>query len=99
MCGGYRDSRLADATSTNDRNKARSGQMNRELEEVIIPADHVVWAAGKVGRKEIDRRVLGTAIPRHRRVALITCPRHRCDEAIASSCDRRDISGAILPIS
>jgi hypothetical protein len=42
MCDGDRDGRLADATSPDDGDEARSGQFSRQLENVVLPADHSV---------------------------------------------------------
>ena len=40
MCNGDRDRRLADATSADDGDKARSGQVSRQLQDIIIPSDN-----------------------------------------------------------
>ena len=53
MCNGYRNRRLADAASANDGDETRRGQAGRQLENVVIAADHSAQAAGKIGVWEI----------------------------------------------
>ena len=92
MCNGDRDRRLADATSADDGDKARSGQVGRQLQDIIIPADDSAQAAGKVGVRKIGgggRRHLGRA----------ASTRDRRDEAIALSGEGRNISRAVLSVA
>jgi hypothetical protein len=94
MCNGDRDRRLADAACANDGDKARSRQVGRQLQDVVIPADDPAQAAGKIGVREIcsdgdSRCCLGRA----------ACTRDRRDEAVATSCESRDVARAILAIA
>ena len=83
---------LADAAGADDGDKARSVQLSRQLENVVIPADHSAQAAGKIGVRKIggnDRRI----------IARTARPRDRRDEAIAPPGKGRDVSRAILSIA
>ena len=53
MPNRHRNRRLADAAGADDGDKARSGQLSRQLENVVIPADHPAQAAGKIGVRKI----------------------------------------------
>ena len=58
MSDRYRDRGFADAASADDRDKARSGQLSRKPENVIVAPDHSRQAAGQVGVRKTggDRR-------------------------------------------
>ena len=48
-----RDRGLADAAGADDGDKARSGQLSRQREDVVVPADHPAQAAGQIGVRKI----------------------------------------------
>ena len=57
----YRDGGFADAAGADDGDEPRSIQLGRELENIVIPADHPAQAAGKIRVRKIggnNRRVV-----------------------------------------
>ena len=92
MSNGHRNRGLADAAGADDGDKARRGQLRRQLENVVIPADHSAQAVGKIGVRKIGGG--------GRSIFTRSCsPRDRRDEAIAPSRKSRDVSRAILSIA
>src|SRR3954468_10122402 len=92
MSNGHRDGRLADSAGADDGDEARSDQLSRYPENVVIPADHPDQAAGKLSVRKIG----GSGRLAISRTAF---PRDRCDEAIAPSGESRDVARAVLSIS
>ena len=64
-----RDRGLADAAGADDGDKARRGQLSRQPENVVVPADHPAQAAGQIGVREIARQRRGAVIARSRSLA------------------------------
>src|SRR4051812_2661514 len=93
MCNSYRDGRLTNTAGADDGDKARCSELSRQLENVVIPADHSAQAARKIGVRK-----MGGSGRRHI-IAWTACPRDRCDEAIAPSCESRDVPRAIISVS
>src|SRR5882757_9876963 len=86
-----RDRGFADPAGADDADKARCGDLPGQLEDVALPADHTLEAAGKIG----VRKSSGNA----RRVVSRTArPRDWRDEAVTPPRKRGDVSGATLSI-
>jgi hypothetical protein len=92
MSDRYRNRGLADAAGADNGDEARSVQLSRQPEYVVIPADHSAQAAGKI-------RVRKNGGDDGRIVAPTAWPRDRCNEAIAPAGKSRDVSRAILTIA
>jgi hypothetical protein len=84
--------RLADAADADDRDEARGSQSSRESANVVGTADHPGQAARQVGVRKIGRWCRMS-------IAATARPRDRRHEAIAAPGQRRDVSGAVLPIA
>ena len=87
-----RDRGFADPAGADDADKARCGDLPGQLEDVVLPADHAIEAAGKIGVRKCSGNIrLGV-------VRTSARPRDRCDEAVTPPRKRGDVSGAVLAI-
>ncbi len=57
MCNGDRNGRFADAARPDDRHKARSGQISRQLKNIFIAAEHSAQPGRKIRHGEIRRQL------------------------------------------
>src|SRR5262245_61889371 len=62
MCYRYRNSRLANAAGADNGDATRSGQLKRQLANLVIPTDHSDRATREVGMRKLDGSGTGPVI-------------------------------------